>query len=335
MSTTSPVRPPRLADLALLIAPLGCAAIVSVDAAAFVLTATNADLEVSAGGILLETVLLAFPVALCLLLRELMLRSRGRSTGVTLTLTGVVAVPAFLVLLFVGWAAPICDFGGGDACASGIEGAPFPYALVRSAAVLLVAAVMVTALLVLARPATVAWFARDRPAVRLPLSTRPFALAVLLAAVPAVAISAVNFPGVAARVDGLRVEEIVAGGGGHIARAAREAYVFAGALATAGVVLAVAAVVLALYAWRESARRTGVVRVFGGLVGAAWLGWMLTALAGNPVGWKNFEGYHLVEGPVPSWYPPTLGVLVLLGAAASLACVVTLLLARLPADSRG
>ncbi|MQA79241.1 MAG: hypothetical protein GEV10_12320 [Streptosporangiales bacterium] len=336
MSTPSPPSPPRLAALTLLTVPLACAAIVSVDAAAYVLTAQNADLEVAAGGILAEAVFLALPVVFCVLVRRSMLRSRGRSTGVALTLTGVVAALAFLMLFFVGLAAPICDFGGGDACAYGTEGAPLPYAVVRTAPVLLAAAGAVTALVVLARPATVAWLARDRPAVRLPLSPRPFAPAVLIAAAAALAISALNFPAVAARVDGLRVDEIVAGSGGHhIAEAAREAYGVAAALAVVGVVLAVAAIVLARYAWRETPRRAGAVRVFGGLVGTACLGWMLVALAGNPVGWKNFEGYHLVEGPLPSWYPPTLGALVLLGTAASLACLVSLLLARLPADPRG
>lgn len=333
---STPVHPPRPAHLAPLIAPLACAAVVSIDVVAFVLTAGNADLEVSGGAILYEAVFLAVPVALCLAVRTSMRRGGGRSTGVALTAAGVAAVPALLVLLFVGVAAPICDFGGGDACAFGTEGAPLPYAVLRTAVVLVAAAAVVIVLVVLARPATLGWLARDRPAVRLPLSARPFAPTLLVAAATGAAISTLNFPGVAARVDALTVDDIVAGAGGnHVAQAAREAYGVAAVLAGFGVVLAVAAVLLALAAWRESARRAGAVRVFGGLVGAGYLVWTFLALAQNPVGWKVASGYHLVEGPVPSWYPPALGALVLLGIVASVAGLATLLLARLPAGERG
>lgn len=306
---------------------LAVAAVLAIECLIYVVALADADLLVGAGSILAEGAALATGPAALTGVHRLLARSRGRGNGALLVLVGVLGGGYLLLLVGIGTYAPVCDFGGGDACVYGTTGAPPWYALPRSLALLVVCACVLVALVRCCDRELMAWLTRARstPEGR---SAGPATVFLAVSAAAGLAISAVNFPATVQRVS-----TSVADSQFLVDEAATEAYGAACWVAGTGLVVAFAVAALAALARREPARWGGAVRVLGGLVALGQLLWTYLSLALNPVGWRVSNRFHLVESTLPAWYPPTLSTLVVVAALATLTATALLALAA-PATAR-
>lgn len=288
---------------------VAAAVFLAVDLAIAVVAGVDAGAVTSAGVVLVDAVVMATGPALLTGVRWLLPRRRGRGRAALLVAVGMIGATYLLLLMGVGQRTPVCDYGGGDACAFASSATPLPYAGPRTACILVVATATVA---VLTR------FGRVEPGRAGPVRT-PALASLAISTICGLAITVVNLPATAQRL-----ATATADSQSLIDGAARDGYAAAGWIGGTAVVLAAGLVLLGLLIRRSTPRRQGASRVLGGLFIVGQVAWTGAALVLNPVGWKLPNRFHLVDAPLPSWYPPTLATLVVLALIATLvgACLL-------------
>lgn len=316
-ATPAPRDVATLGRLLLFVAPTA-APLVAVDVVFAMLTAADPTIEVSAPAIGIEALVLGLGAALFAVARRFLTGSRGRGTGMLLSGTAVLCVTYLACLAMLGAGAPVCDFGNGDACSFGTAYAPLRYAAARVTSTLVAAVVPLLVLALLARSATFDWLTRDRPFLRPPLSTSPFAVTLAVGGGADLALAALHFPAVAVRLAGVET-----GSSYSLGETVAQAYGHAVVLAVLAALVAAATGLLAVQAWRGT--RPAVVRTLGAATVAVQVLWLFVAITEDPVRLARF-GLH--DSPVPAWFHASQGVLLLTILLAGLASLTALVLAK-------